>query len=145
MNTKWFAIMSTHTGLTNHTTDPPEGATCNIKGCCAVAQVRMIIAPSRFDADGVDHSQDPSTFDTCEWHWPAMRASCLSSGHRIVDATGDTGELAAGFPQCSIFSSDAGRLYASARIGRSPQRATVHAWLVGQLRTQLERASACYG
>jgi len=53
VNTKWFAIMSTHTGLTNHTTDPPEGATCNIKGCCAVAQVRMIIAPSRFDADRV--------------------------------------------------------------------------------------------
>ncbi len=75
-----------------------------------------------------------------------MRASCLSSGHRIVDATGDTGELAAGFPQCSIFSSDAGRLYASARIGRSPQRATVHAWLVGQPHAQLTQfPSACYG
>ncbi len=126
-------------------TEPPEGARCSERGCCSVADVRVIIPESRFTADGIDHSKAPSTFDACEWHWPAMRDACMRNGHRIVDTTGEIGELVADFPQCNVFSSDSGRLYASSRTNGSVPRATVDAWLVGQLRAQLERASAYYG
>ncbi len=127
-------------------TTPPDAATCGVRGCRTVAAVRMVIPQSRFEADGVEHSKDPSTFDTCEWHWPRMRDACVRNGHRIVDTTGDLAQLAADYPHCTIFASDGGRLFASARVNGSMQGVTVDAWLVGQLRVQLEQhMSACYG
>ncbi len=126
---------------TYQATTPPGGARCSMTGCATLAQVRVIIPKSRFTADGIDHRKDPSTFDACEWHWPAMRDASLRNGHRIVDTTGDIRQLAADFPHCNIFTSDSGRLYASAPLNGSPQSATVHAWLVVQLRAQLEQLS----
>lgn len=138
--------MSTHIGLTYHATDPPQGATCDIKGCGAAARVQVNVPACRFEADGVDHSKDPPTFKTCEWHWPRMRGACVRNGHQIVDTTGDLGQLAADYPHCSIFASDSGRLYASVRVNGSPQGGTVDAWLVGQLRVRLEQhMPACHG
>ena len=75
-----------------------------------------------------------------------MRDACVRNGHRIVDTTGDLAQLAADYPHCTIFASDGGRLFASARVNGSMQGVTVDAWLVGQLRVQLEQhMSACYG
>ncbi len=122
-------------------TSPPADTKCDMRGCCSVANVRVIIPESRFTADGIDHSKDPSTFDACEWHWPAMRDACLRNGHRIVDITGDIRQLAAEFPRCNIFTSDGGRLYASAPLNGFAPDTTVDAWLAGQLRVQLEQLS----
>ncbi len=125
-------------------TMPPDGATCETRGCCSVASVRLIVPALRFDADGVDHSNDPPTFDTCELHWPVMRDACRRNGHAVADTTGDLRALVADFPQCTIFASDGGRLYASARVNGSAQGTTVGAFLVGQLRirlTQLTRTA----
>ncbi len=121
-------------------TEPAPGATCEIRACCSAAKVRVIVPTSRFEADGVDHEKDPSTLDACELHWPGLRDTCLRNGHRVVDSTGDLAGLAAEFPGWSIFHSDGGRLYASARVNGSGQGTTLDAYLVGQLRAQIRAA-----
>ncbi len=80
---------------TYQATMPPDDTTCGMRSCSARATVRTVIPPSRFEADGVDHSQDPSTFDTCVCHWPIMRAAVLGNGHEITDTTGDIEALKA--------------------------------------------------
>ena len=128
---------------TYQATMPPDGnTTCDARGCCSVARVRLVIPPSRFEADGVDHSKDPPTFDACEWHYPPVRDAALRNGHQVVDATGEVGQLAADFPAWTVFYSDAGRLYASARLNGSVQGTTLDAYLVGQLREQMEAAES---
>ncbi len=122
---------------TYEATQPPENATCDTPGCGSVAKVRMIIPKSLFTADGVDHSQDPPTFDACELHWPGIRDTCMRNGHAVVDVTGDLRELMGEFPRWTVFTSDGGWLYASARVGKSKQGVTVHAYLVGQLRREI--------
>ncbi len=121
---------------------PPADATCDTRGCCSVAKVRIIIPKSRFGADGIDHSNDPPVFDACELHWPRIRDACLRNGHPVVDTTGDLRELAADFPTWSIFYSDGARLYASARVNGSRQGTTLDAYLIGQLRAQLKQTIA---
>jgi len=74
---------------------PPDNTRCGMRGCRGTATVRILIPESRFDADGVDHTQDPSTFDTCVCHWPNMRAAILGNGHEITDTTGDIEALKA--------------------------------------------------
>ncbi len=123
-------------------TTPPDGATCDMRGCCSAATVRMVIPKSRFEADGVDHSKDPSIFDACELHWPTIRDACKRNGHAVVDTTGDLGQLAADFPAWSIFCSDGGRLYASTRLNGSAQGTTLDAYLVAQLRARLAATAA---
>ncbi len=132
--------MSSIPGLTYQATKPPGGATCDTPGCCSAAKVRMIIPPSRFEADGIDHSKDPPTFDTCDLHWPGIRDACVRGGHTVADITGDIGELVADFPQWSVFASDGGRLYAADRVNGAGQGVTLDAYLVGQLRGQLQEA-----
>ena len=121
---------------------PPDGMTCDMRGCCSAAKVRMLIPESRFEADGIDHANDPPTFDACELHWPRMRDACQRNGHTVVDTTGDLRQLAADFPTWSIFASDGGRLYASARVKGSAQGTTLDAYLVGQLRAKLADTAA---
>jgi len=134
--------MSSHPSDSYQATMAPDSATCDMRGCCAAANVRMIIPRSRFEADGIDHTNDPPTFDACELHWPAIRDACQRNGHAVVDTTGDLRQLAADFPTWSIFCSDGGRLYASARVNGSAQGATLDAYLVGQLRAQLAATGA---
>lgn len=129
--------MSTDARDTCHATEPPDRATCDIADCCSVARVRLITPGSPCGV--IDRDEAPSTFDACELHWPQVRCARLRNGHRIVDASGDLARLAADFPQWKIFSSDAGLLYASARLNGSPQGTTLHAHLVGQLREQMEQ------
>ncbi len=119
-------------------TEPPCSAPCDISGCGSISVVRLLVAPSRFTADGVDHSKDPPTFDACELHWPEVRDAAQRNGYPVADITGNLAGLVADFPQCNVFCSDSGRLYASARVNGSVQGATVAAWLVGQLRAQLQ-------
>jgi len=119
---------------------PPANATCDTRGCRSVAKVRIIIPRSRLEADGIDHSNDPPIFDACGLHWPRIRDACLRNGHPVVDTTGDLRELAADFTGWSIFYSDGARLYASARVKGSRQSTTLDAYLIGQLRAQLEQA-----
>jgi hypothetical protein len=134
---------------TYQATEPPEDATCDTRGCGSVARVRLLIPKSRFEADGVDHDQDPPTFDVCQWHWLALRDACLRNGHAVVDATGDVHQLAAEFPTWTVFTSDGGRLYASPRVTGTGQGTTLDALLVGQLRTQMraleDSQTACHG
>jgi len=54
-------------------------------------------------------------------HWPGIRDACRRNGHTVVDTTGDLRQLAADFPAWRIFTSDGGRLYASARLNGSAQ------------------------
>lgn len=122
---------------TYQATTPPPGATCDTPGDCTVAVVRLVIPPSRFTADGVDHSDDPQRFDACEYHWRDLRDTVLRHGHEIVDATGDLAQLTADFPRWRIFRADEGRLYASTRLPGHLQGITVYAWLVGHLRAQM--------
>jgi len=122
---------------TYQATMPPDDTTCGMRSCSARATVRTVIPPSRFEADGVDHSQDPSTFDTCVCHWPIMRAAVLGNGHEITDTTGDIEALKADYPTWSVFRSDSGRLYAAACRGTG-LGITLDAWLAGQLRAQME-------
>ncbi len=103
--------------------------------------VRLIIPHTRFEADGVDHRKDPSTFDTCELHGPLLRDTARRNGHPVVDATGDVRQLVAGYPAWTIFVSDRGRLYASTRVNASAQGTTLRAWLVAGLRRQMQRVS----
>jgi hypothetical protein len=123
-------------------TEPPNGATCSTPRCVSAAKVRLLIPLSRFTADGQDHGQDPSTFALCYLHWPALRDA--SNGHRVVDATGDLRSLITDYPEWSIFASDGGRLYASARLNGSPQGITLDAYLVGQLRAQIAATHATH-
>src|SRR6266516_377681 len=118
---------------TYQATTPPPGATCDKRRCGSAAEVRVIIPRSRFMADGADHSQDPRTWDSCDLHWPRFRDAILRNGHQVVDTTGDLAQLVADFKRWTIFTSDGGRLYASSH------GTTLYAWLVGQLRPQLER------
>ena len=122
------------------TMPPDDNTTCDTRGCCSAARVRLIIPKTRFEADGVDHSHDPPTFDACEWHYRPIRDAALRNGHTVVDATGDVRELAADFPTWTVFYSDGGRLYASARVNGSRQGTTLDAYLVGQLRAQMKAA-----
>jgi len=122
---------------TYEATTPPDGTTCDMRGCCSAAKVRMIIPKSRFEADGIDHSQDPPTFDACELHWPAVRDAAARNGHDVVDITGDLARLAADFAGWTVFHSDSGRLYASPPVNGPAQGVTVDAWLVGPLRAQM--------
>lgn len=132
--------MSTDARHTCQATEPPDRATCDIADCCSMAKVRLIIPMSRCDERGVEQDEAPSTFDACELHWPQVRYAWLHDGYRIMDTSGDLERLVADFPQWKIFSSDAGLLYASARLNGSAQGTTLHAHLVGQLRQQLEES-----
>jgi hypothetical protein len=132
--------MSRRSSHSYQATTPPEGATCDSNGCGSAARVRMIIPESRFDADGIDHSNDPPTFGACDLHWPGIRDTCVHNGHDVVDTTGDIGQLAVDFPQWTIFRSDGGRLYASARLHGTPQGMTLDACLIGQLRAKMQAA-----
>src|SRR6266487_4344834 len=101
---------------TYQATEPPSDATCSTPGCGGHAEVRLLIPPSGFTADGQDHAQDPSTFDLCWLHWPAIRDASTHNGHQVVDATGDLRSLITDYPEWSIFARDGGRLYPSARL-----------------------------
>ncbi len=81
-------------------------------------------------------------FDLCYLHWPAIRDASQHNGHKVVDATGDLRSLITDYPEWSIFASDGGRLYASARLNGSPQGITLDAYLVGQLRAQIAATHA---
>jgi hypothetical protein len=122
---------------TYHATEPPDGATCDAQGCCTVAKVRALVPGSRFEADGIDHDQDPSVFDACELHWTSIRDACRRNGHTVLDITGDLRQLVAEFPDWTIFWSDGGRLYASPKTSASRLGTTVHSFLVSQLRRQM--------
>jgi hypothetical protein len=135
-------LMSSPLGPVYQAAIPPPGATCDSSRCRSAAKVRMIIPASRFEADGIDHDNDPEKFDACEWHWPGIRDTCQRNGYRVMDTTGSLRALAAEFPAWTIFYSDGGRLYASARIGGSRQGTTIDAYLVGQLRAQMQATVA---
>ncbi len=132
-------IMSRHPALTYQVTTPPAYSTCQGDLCGSVAAVRLTIPRPRFTADGL-HDDDGAlvTWDTCDLHWPSLRDTCVRSGHQIVDQTGDLRRLSAEFTVWNIWRSDQGRLYASARLNGSVQGTTVHAYLVGHLRAQME-------
>ncbi len=121
---------------TYQATEPPDGSTCDTRGCRSAAMVRLIIPPSRFEADGADHSQDPPVFGACEQHYPVIAGTAMRNGHTVVDTTGNIRDVMAEFPTWTVFLSDSGRLYASARVN-GPQGTTVDAYLVSQLRAQM--------
>ena len=130
--------MPSNPGHRYQATEPPDGATCDMHGCGSAAKVRLIIPETRFEADGQDHDSDPTEFDLCELHWPQIRTASEHNGHQVVDTTGDLRALAADCPHWSVFASDGGRLYASARLPGSRQGVTLDACLVGQLRAQIQ-------
>ncbi len=127
---------------TYRATQPPADAECSTGGCRSAAKVRLLIPPSRFTADGQDHDQDPTQFDLCGLHWPAIRDASEHNGHQVVDITGDLRQLVADYPNWSVFASDGGRLYAAACRNGSGQGTTLDAYLVGQLRTQIAATDA---
>lgn len=120
---------------TYQATTPPQGATCDVRGCGSAAKVRMIIPEFRFTADGADHTCDPDTWDTCDLHWSGFRDAILRNGHQVADITGDLTQLVADFRNWTIFKSDNGRLYAS-NYGT-----TLYAWLIGPLRAEMEHVT----
>jgi hypothetical protein len=94
----------------------------------------VTVPGTRFDADGTGGT--PSTWDSCDLHWPQFRDATTRNGHQITDATGDPRTLLAEFPGWRIFRSDLGRLYAS-RPGT-----TVYGWLTAQLRAEIQACRA---
>lgn len=120
---------------------PPAGATCRRDLCCSVAVVRLTIPRHKFTTDELQNDDDSRvTWDACDLHWPGFRDVCLRSGREIVDETGDLQQLILRFPRWDVWRSDQGRLYASAVLNGSRQGTTVDAYLVGQLRSQMEQA-----
>ena len=120
---------------TYQATTPPDGTTCDMRGCGSAAEVRVIVPKPRFEADGAGHSRDPGTWDSCDLHWPRFRDAVMRNGHEVVDTTGDLRQLVADFGTWTVFKSDSGRLYA-ASYGM-----TLYGWLVGPLRAEMQRAT----
>lgn len=111
-------------------TRPPAGARCCTPGDGTAAAVVRLTTPQ----------VNGSALDLCEHCWPGLWQEMRSLGHRLVDTSCSQSLLGARYPAWKLMQSDAGRLYASARLHGSRQGTTVFAWTLAALRDEMARA-----
>ena len=129
-------------GLSYQAAIPTAGATCHGDQCGSVAVVRLTVPRPKIS--GQDDDSPLAILDMCELHWPPFRSVCERSGHPVIDTTGNLRTLQDEFRRWNVWSSDAGRLYAACYVTGpdGPHGTTVDAFLVGQLRAQMQAIDA---